>query len=114
MNNFNYTRPPITNYQKAIVDSLACCTVSESSVKVGKTTSHIIWLFEQALKGKKGDNFLFVTPNFPLANIAFSRMKAQVSYPQLFLMNLFPNLDLPYRMVLIFGLNQLMSQTLYT
>jgi hypothetical protein len=85
---FNYYRPPITNYQKAILDSPARYTVTEASTKAGKTASHIIWLFEQALKGKKGDNFWWVAPVFSQAEIAFNRMKEQISIPNFFKVNI--------------------------
>ncbi|WP_338813174.1 terminase large subunit [Bernardetia sp. Wsw4-3y2] len=85
---FNYYRPPITSYQKAILDSPARYTVTEASTKAGKTASHIIWLFEQALKGKKGDNFWWVAPVFSQAEIAFNRMKNQVSLPNFFKVNI--------------------------
>lgn len=85
---FNYQRPWITSYQKAILDSPARYTVCEASTKAGKTASHIIWLFEQALKGKAGDNFWWVAPVSSQAKIAFTRMLSQVSYPAFFKKNM--------------------------
>lgn len=88
---FYYDRPPITNYQKAILDSPARYTVTEASTKAGKTASHIIWLFEQALiKGKEGDNFWWVAPVFSQAEIAFNRLKTQIetNFPNFFKVNI--------------------------
>lgn len=47
----------------------------EASTKAGKTSACIAWLFEQALKGKKGHNFWWVAPVYTQAKIAFRRMK---------------------------------------
>lgn len=74
-----YTRPFIYNYQRAILDSDARFTVTEASTKVGKTASHIIWLFEQALTLKENQSVWWVAPVYSQAEIAFNRMRAQVS-----------------------------------
>ena len=44
-----YTRPKLTTYQTNILNSKARYTITSASTKTGKTASHIIWLFEQAL-----------------------------------------------------------------
>ncbi len=44
-----YTRPFMYPYQTAILNSLARFTVCLAATKCGKTASHIVWLFEQAL-----------------------------------------------------------------
>lgn len=75
----DYTRPFIYNYQKQILDSSARFTVTEASTKVGKTASHIIWLFEQALALKENQSVWWVAPVYAQAEIAFNRMKSQVS-----------------------------------
>lgn len=75
-----YTRPPISDYQQKILDSLARYTVTEASTKTGKTASHIIWLLEQALdpKLKENDSVWWVAPVYAQAKIAFRRMKTQM------------------------------------
>lgn len=75
----DYTRPFIYNYQRQILDSEARFTVTEASTKVGKTASHIIWLFEQALSLKENQSVWWVAPVYAQAEIAFNRMKNQVS-----------------------------------
>jgi hypothetical protein len=45
-----YNRPPLYDYQKKILDSPARYTVCLAATKCGKTASHIVWLFEQALQ----------------------------------------------------------------
>lgn len=79
MKKIAYTRPFIYNYQRAILDSDARFTVTEASTKVGKTASHIIWLFEQALTLKENQSVWWVAPVYSQAEIAFNRMRAQVS-----------------------------------
>ena len=41
-------RPRLTAYQQAILQSIARFTVTTASTKIGKTFSHLWWLFEQA------------------------------------------------------------------
>jgi len=80
MPKINYTRPFVYSYQKAILDSPARFTVCEAATKVGKTASHIIWLFEQALKLKKPNQAVWWTaPVYGQAEIAFHRMRNQIS-----------------------------------
>ncbi len=76
----NYKRPPLAPYQKAILDSQARYTITAASTKAGKTASHIIWLFEQSLQGKKGQSFWWVAPVYGQAEIAFRRFKQQCSH----------------------------------
>ncbi|CAB5218082.1 Terminase-like family [uncultured Caudovirales phage] len=83
----DYQRPFLYEYQKAILNSDARFTVTEASTKVGKTASHIIWLFEQALKLKENQSVWWVAPVYAQAEIAFNRMKAQISDKNFFKSN---------------------------
>lgn len=83
----NYKRPFLYDYQRAIVDSAARYTVCEAATKVGKTASHIIWLFEQALILKPGQAVWWIAPTIGQAKIAFDRMKIQITNKQLFKTN---------------------------
>jgi phage FluMu gp28-like protein len=74
-----YTRPRLYDYQTAILDSPARYTCTEASTKVGKTASHIVWLFEEALKCTNNQSVWWVAPTFSQAKIAFDRMKVQIS-----------------------------------
>lgn len=87
MPTINYTRPFIYNYQRAILNSSARFTVTEAATKVGKTASHIIWLFEQALVLKTNQRVWWVAPTIGQAKIAFDRMKVQISNKQIFKAN---------------------------
>ena len=62
-----------------MLNSTARFTVCEASTKTGKTASHIVWLLEQAISGKSGQNFWWVAPVYTQAKIAFSRMKLQIT-----------------------------------
>jgi hypothetical protein len=83
----NYTRPFVYPYQAAILNSVARYTVCEASTKVGKTASHIIWLFEEALKCKENQSCWWVAPTIGQAKIAFDRMKVQITNKELFKSN---------------------------
>lgn len=87
MQKINYTRPPVTTYQKTIMDSKARYTVTEASTKTGKTASHIIWLFEQSLKCKSNQSVWWVAPVYSQAEIAFKRMRNQITVREFFKVN---------------------------
>jgi hypothetical protein len=83
----DYTRPPLYHYQTAILNSPARYTCTEAATKIGKTASHIVWLFEQALQCKANQSVWWVAPTHAQAKIAFNRMKVQISDRQLFKAN---------------------------
>ena len=83
----NYDRPYLTSYQQAILDSPARYTITAASTKTGKTASHIIWLFEQALNLNNNQSVWWVAPVYQQAEIAFRRMKAQVNIKDFFISN---------------------------
>jgi hypothetical protein len=82
-----YNRPPLYPYQQAILDSTARFTVTLASTKCGKTASHIVWLFEQALICKANQSVWWVAPTFSQAKIAFDRMRVQISDRSIFKAN---------------------------
>lgn len=85
-----YDRPFVYQYQRNIIDSPARFTVTEAATKTGKTASHIIWLFEQpiSLELKPGQSCWWVAPIFSQAEMAFNRMRQQVSQKKFFDVNL--------------------------
>ena len=82
-----YTRPFVTDYQRRILDSPARYTITAAATKVGKTASHIIWLFEQALRLKENQSVWWVAPVYQQAEIAFNRMRSQVTDKGFFKVN---------------------------
>lgn len=82
-----YTRPFLYSYQRNIIDSKARYTVTEAATKTGKTSSHIIWLFEQALKRKENQSCWWVAPVYTQAEIAFNRMRQQITDRNFFKVN---------------------------
>lgn len=87
MQKITYTRPKLTTYQTPILNAKERFTITEASTKTGKTASHIIWLFEQALQLKKNQSVWWVAPVYTQAEIAFNRMKAQVTGKNFFKAN---------------------------
>ena len=87
MPNINYTRPFLYKYQQDILDCAARFTVTEAATKVGKTASHIIWLFEEALKCKTGQSVWWVAPSIGQAKMAYDRMKVQITNKEIFTSN---------------------------
>lgn len=72
-------KPKLTEYQKRILYSPARFTVTEAATKVGKTFSHLWWLFELAhTPPKKGANYWWIAPVYSQAKIAFTRLKRVV------------------------------------
>lgn len=69
--------PKLTSYQTAILFSPARFTITEASTKVGKTFSHIIWLYGKAheYEDAEGYNYWWVAPVYSQAKIAFNRMR---------------------------------------
>lgn len=87
MVDIKYKRPFLYNYQKAILNSPARYTVTEAATKVGKTASHIVWLFEQALSLKTNQRVWWIAPTIGQAKIAFDRMKVQITDRSIFTAN---------------------------
>lgn len=70
------TRPKLADYQKAILESKARFTITEASTKIGKTFSHLYWLFDKSsTPPKPGANYWWVAPAYGQAEIAFNRLK---------------------------------------
>lgn len=87
MQQINYKRPPLVSYQAEILNAPERFTVTEASTKTGKTASHIVWLFEQALQCKAGQSVWWVAPVYGQAEIAFNRMRSQVTDRKFFKVN---------------------------
>lgn len=70
-------QPTLTSYQKAILFSPARFTICEAGTKIGKTYSHIIWLYGMAHSEEdmSGKNFWWVAPVYNQAKIAFTRLR---------------------------------------
>jgi hypothetical protein len=74
-------KPHLTDYQKEILFCDARFTITEASTKVGKTHSHIIWLFGKAHEYEEatGKNYWWVAPVFSQSKIAFKRLRRNLS-----------------------------------
>ena len=73
----NVKKPKLTSYQEDFLYNSSRFTITEASTKVGKTFSHIWWIFERAHKSwnKKGYNHWWVAPVYSQAKIAFTRLR---------------------------------------
>jgi hypothetical protein len=54
------------------------------ATKEGKTASHIIWIFEEALKLKENQRAWWIAPTIGQAKIAYDRMKTQITDKEFF------------------------------
>lgn len=72
---FNYERPEVYEKQRLFIDDPNRHVTVEASTKSGKTTGCIIWIFEEAIQGKKGANCWWVAPTKAVAKIAYERLK---------------------------------------
>jgi hypothetical protein len=81
--------PNLAPYQKQILESKSRFTITEASTKVGKTYSHIIWLYAKAHEGEnyEGRNFWWVAPVYNQAKIAFNRLRRYLSQSGLYKFN---------------------------
>lgn len=79
-NKIDVIRPKLVPYQKAILESKARFTVTTAATKIGKTFSHLWWLFEKShTPPKQGSNYWWVAPVYSQAKIAFNRLKRVVA-----------------------------------
>lgn len=74
-------KPNLTSYQKQFLYNDSRFTITEASTKVGKTFSHIWWIFEQAHEdwNKENYNHWWVAPVYSQAKIAFKRLKTKLA-----------------------------------
>jgi hypothetical protein len=70
-----YTRPWVYAKQRDAIFHDARYGLIEASTKTGKTVGCIVWICEQAMQGKDGQNFWWVAPIYAQAKIAYRRLK---------------------------------------
>jgi len=91
--------PNLTSYQKDILFSDARFTITEASTKIGKTHSHVIWLYGKAHEYDVAINYQYwwVAPVYSQTKIAYKRLKHNLIATGLYKFNdtelkiLFPN-----------------------
>lgn len=71
------TIPKLTDYQKEILFCDSRFTITEASTKIGKTHSHIIWLFGKSMEHEDADgkNYWWIAPVYNQTKIAFKRLR---------------------------------------
>src|SRR5712692_742173 len=70
-----YNRPWLAPYQLTALFCRERYAIIEASTKVGKTVVCMVWLSEQAMQGKAGQNFWWVAPIRDQAKVVFRRLK---------------------------------------
>lgn len=75
---FRYERPWLADYQLQALFGAERYAVVEATTKAGKTVGCMVWLTEQAMRGRAGQNFWWVSPIFPQAKIVFRRLKRSI------------------------------------
>jgi len=70
-----YDLPPLYPKQRQMVDDPARITCIEASTKAGKTTACLVWLYEQARRGRAQDQFWWVAPVKAQAKLVYRRLK---------------------------------------
>src|SRR5262252_7679481 len=70
-----YERPHLYERQRQFVDAEERYVVVEASTKTGKTVGCLVWITEQALAAKPGQECWWIAPVYPQAEIAFRRLK---------------------------------------
>jgi hypothetical protein len=70
-----FVRPQLYPKQFAAIYDDHRYSVIEATTKAGKTWGCIVWLLEQGIKCRKGQNVWWVAPVFSVAKIAFRRLK---------------------------------------
>jgi len=71
-----YNRPALANYQLDALFNDSRYGIVESSTKAGKTAACLVWIIEQALQGKSGQDFWWIAPVYGQCRIAFRRLKS--------------------------------------
>lgn len=77
---WQYVRPHLYAKQEAFLFAPERYSIVEASTKSGKTVGCLVWLLEQAMQGREGQNFWWVAPSYPIATIAFRRMKRAIPH----------------------------------
>lgn len=72
---YEYTRPPLYPKQTKAFFGAERYAITEGTTKSGKTVGGMAWLVEQALFGKAGQNWWWISPVYSQAKIPFRRIK---------------------------------------
>jgi len=75
-----FRRPALYPKQLAAIFDPARWSVIEASTKSGKSHGAIAWLFEQAILGSAGQNFVWVAPIYAQARIAYVRLRRSLRH----------------------------------
>lgn len=87
--NVTVKKPKLTSYQKNFLYNDSRFTITEASTKVGKTFSHIWWIYERAHAdwNKENYNHWWVAPVYAQALIAFKRLRVKLGRTGIYQIN---------------------------
>jgi hypothetical protein len=71
----SYRRPWLAAYQRDALFGRDRYAVVEATTKAGKTAGCMVWLLEQAMQGRAGQNFWWVAPIYAQAKVVYRRLK---------------------------------------
>lgn len=82
-------KPNLTSYQKNFLYNDSRFTITEASTKIGKTFSHIWWIFERAHESwnKPNYNHWWVAPVYSQTKIAFKRLRVKIAKSGIYKVN---------------------------
>src|SRR5262245_46463382 len=75
---WHYVRPRLYPKQAEFLFTPERYSIVEASTKSGKTVGCLVWLFEQSIASgvdQRARNYWWVAPVYPVAKIAYRRMK---------------------------------------
>ncbi len=76
----DFIAPKLYAKQRAAIFAPERYSVIEASTKAGKTVGCMVWLLDQAIgKGKPGRSFWWIAPVYPVAKIAYRRMRRMLT-----------------------------------
>lgn len=70
-----FTRPELYPAQFDAIYAPQRYAITEASTKAGKTSACLVWIVEQAMRGKRGQNFWWIAPVYSQTKIAFRRLR---------------------------------------
>lgn len=70
-----FVRPELYPAQFDAIYAPQRYAITEASTKAGKTSACLVWIVEQAMRGKGGQNFWWIAPVYSQTKIAFRRLR---------------------------------------
>lgn len=72
---YSYEPPPLYKGQREAIYAAERWALCEASTKSGKTAGCMVWLLDQALRGRPGANYWWVAPTYRQSRMVFRRFE---------------------------------------